>query len=322
MIKRILYVLVAVCCFGQLSAQSVKFAVLTDIHQDLMCDCEQRLKVFLDAAKKEKVDFIIDLGDFVFPKESNTEFINLWKNCPIEKYNVIGNHDAEMCTKQEFMDYVGMKSRYYSFDKGGIHFVVLDANHLYKDGKYIPYKNGNFFVDASMREFIDQEQIDWLREDLRKTNNRCLIFCHQSLEMCVGNREAVRAVLEQENERVGYTKVFASLNGHHHTNYEKEINGIVYVQMNSASNQWLGDKYTCTTRFPESEYKRRPALKYLLPWKDCLYGIVTINKKGMKIKGVKSEFIPPVPENMDEISKEMGIPVVPYIKNFKLKFKD
>ena len=320
--NKLLSLLLLICSLGRLEAQSVKFAVISDIHQDLMCDCEHRLQVFLEAAKKAKVDFIIDLGDFAFPKESNAEFIKLWRDCPIEKYNVIGNHDADVCSKQEFMDYVGMKSRYYSFDKGGIHFVVLDANHIYKDGKYIPYKNGNFYVPAHMREFIDPEQIEWLKKDLQQTNLRCLIFCHQSLEMGVGNRETVRAVLEEENKRVGYTKVFASLNGHHHTNYEKEINGIMYIQINSASDQWLGDKYTCTTRFDAEQYKRRPALKYLLPWKDCLYGIVTINKKGMKLKGRESEFIPPVPEDLKELEKEYETPIVPYIKDFKMKFKD
>lgn len=286
-----------------------------------MCDCENRLQTFLNAAEKAHVDFMIDLSDFVFPKKENDQYLAMWKCCPIEKYNVIGNHDAETCSKQEFMDYVGMKSRYYSFDKGNMHFIVLDPNNLHIDGKYVPYDHGNFFIDESKRAFVDPEQIEWLKKDLQKTNKRCIIFSHQSLEMCVGNREEIRSILEKENQRAGFQKVVACLNGHHHTNYEKVINGIVYIQINSASNQWLGEDYECTTRFAPAEYKRRPALKYLLPWKDCLYAIVTIDKEGLDLKGVESEFIPPVPTDFEALEKLCQVPVVPYIKDFKMKFK-
>jgi hypothetical protein len=34
---------------------------------------------------------------------------------------------------------------------------VLDANHLYADGRYIPYDKANFYVDSNLRTFIDDE---------------------------------------------------------------------------------------------------------------------------------------------------------------------
>ena len=49
--------------------QTVKFGVFTDLHLEIMHDGERRLTEFLDRMKKENVDFIIQLGDFCYPKQ-------------------------------------------------------------------------------------------------------------------------------------------------------------------------------------------------------------------------------------------------------------
>lgn len=144
-----------------------------------------------------------------------------------------------------------------------------------------------------MRAHIDPEQIEWLKTDLRKTDKRCIIFSHQSLENTVPNRESIREILESENKRTGYKKIVAAFSGHDHTNYEKIINGIAYIQINSASNQWVGDSYQCENRFSAEINKQHPSLKYVTPWEDCLYATVTLNKKSVKLKGTESQFIPP-----------------------------
>lgn len=208
-----------------------------------MHDGEHRLQVFLEAAAKNKVDFIIELGDFCFAKEANVPFRDLWDKFPGDKYHVLGNHDMDICSKEEYMEFVGMKSRYYSFDKGDFHFIVLDPNNLFVDGKYIPYKNGNFYVDTSQREHLDPEQLEWLKKDLASTDKRCILFSHECFENTVQNRELVRGILEAENERCGFKKVIAAFSGHDHTSYTKEINGITYIQINSASNVCLSGTF-------------------------------------------------------------------------------
>lgn len=135
-----------------------------------------------------------------------------------------------------------------------------------------------------------------LKKDLRLPVNEHH-FLHQSFECSSQNREEIRKIFEDENLRAGYKKVAVAFSGHDHTNYMKEINGIAYIQINSASNQWVGEKCACPERFSDEINQKRPALKYTLPYKDALYGIVTLTGDGMQLKGVKSEFIAPVPKN-------------------------
>ena len=84
---------------------------------------------------------------------------------------------------------------------------MLDANNIYDNGEYIAYNKGNYYIESEKRECIDAEQIEWLKNDLKSTDKRCIVFSHQSLECSVGNRDAVRGVLEEENKRAGFTKI-------------------------------------------------------------------------------------------------------------------
>lgn len=303
-----------------IGAQNIKFAIISDIHHDIMHDADKRLESFLHAARKNKVDFIIELGDLAFPKDENISFLNIWNNYSGTKYHVLGNHDHEINTKEEYMKFIGTERNYYSFDSGAYHFIVLDPNYLCKDGKYIPYGHGNFYVDEQMLAHINPEQIKWLQEDLASTDKHCILFSHQCLENTVSNREQIRALLEAENQRAGYKKVVAAFSGHDHTSYERVINGISYIQINSASNQWVGDKFQCSGRFDEATNKRRSSLKYVVPYKDAVYAIVTLTKKNLKIKGVKSSFIPPTPNDLKIPENQYPYPLVPWINDYSFDF--
>lgn len=300
--------------------KSVKFAVISDIHNDIMHDGPKRLNVFLEDAIKNQVDFIIDLGDFCMVKEKNRYIVNLWNSFPEDKYHVLGNHDMDNCNKVQYQMFTGIENRYYSFEKGDLKFIVLDANNLYSDGKYIPYEYGNYYVDRSKREFIDPEQIEWLKKEIRYTDKKCIIFSHQSLENTVGNREEVRRILEEENKLAGFKKVVAAFSGHDHTNYEKVINGIVYIQINSASNQWVGEEYKCESRFSKEINASHPSLKFVIPWEESIYAIVTIDSEGLELKGKESKFVSPTPEEMNIPKDFHSVPLVPYIKDFSFKF--
>lgn len=309
-------------CLGftacQKETKPVTFAVVSDLHQDIAHDAEERLGTFLRAANDSQVDFIIELGDFCMPKEENKPFLKRWLDYAGEKYMLLGNHDMDNCSKEEVMQFIGMNNRYYSFDKGDFHFVILDPNNIYDGEKYIPYENGNYFGYGEKVSYVDPEQVEWLKKDLQATDKRCIIFSHQSFECSSQNREEIRKIFEDENLRAGYKKVAVAFSGHDHTNYMKEINGIAYIQINSASNQWVGEKYACPERFSDEINQKRPALKYTLPYKDALYGIVTLTGDGMQLKGVKSEFIAPGPEELGITDRSQ--PLVPWIEDLQLTF--
>lgn len=302
------------------NASLLKFGIISDVHPDIMHDGEQRLQTFLEAATEHKVDFIIELGDFCFAKSPNIPFRSLWDKFPAGKYHVLGNHDMDICTKEEYMDFIGMKSRYYSFDKGDFHFIVLDPNNLLVNGEYIPYKNGNFYVDMSQREHIDPEQVEWLKKDLSATNKRCILFSHECLENTVQNREQVRGILEAENQRSGFKKVIAAFSGHDHTDYTREINGITYIQINSASNQWVGEKYACPQRYSEEINKQKPSLKYTVPYAESLFAIVTLKPNSLNMEGRESTFVAPTPTDIGIPDTMYPFPLVPRISDFSLHF--
>ena len=61
---------------------TVRFALCADVHQDIIYDAPERIGAFVKAAKSEKVDFIIQLGDFCFPVDENKPFLKIRKSFP------------------------------------------------------------------------------------------------------------------------------------------------------------------------------------------------------------------------------------------------
>lgn len=95
---------------------------------------------------------------------------------------MLGNHDIDFGTKQEAMDFLGMKEKYSSFDKRDFHFVVMDGNYILKDDKYVDYANANFYIEQQHRSLVNPEQIEWLETDLAKTDKQTIIISHQAFD--------------------------------------------------------------------------------------------------------------------------------------------
>ena len=112
----------------------VRFAIASDFHAPDIPDGEHRVATFIKAANDEKVDFIIELGDFCRLDSASQVYRDLWNSFPGDKYHVIGNHDMDRYSFEEYTQGMNMPARYYSFDHGDFHFIVLDGNNLF-DGK-------------------------------------------------------------------------------------------------------------------------------------------------------------------------------------------
>ena len=119
----------------------IKFAIVSDLHAPDLPDGRERMQAVVDAANAENVDFLIQLGDFIRLDSVSQPLQKVWDQYKGEKYHVLGNHDLDKYSKEEFVAGFGMPGRYYSFDKGDFHFIVLDGNNLFDEGKYIPYNN-------------------------------------------------------------------------------------------------------------------------------------------------------------------------------------
>ena len=88
-----------------------------------------------------------------------------------------------------------------------------------------PYSKGNFeWTDT----FIPEEQLTWLKIDLRKTKLPTIVFVHQLLDnvddhnFCIKNASAVRDVLSHSK------KVLAVFQGHRHEERYNKMENIHY----------------------------------------------------------------------------------------------
>lgn len=179
---------------------------------------------------KQNPEFLVELGDFIDAADSVKEETGYLKRinrdfsaiCQ-DRHYVLGNHCVYTLTKQEFLDGVGKERSYYSFDSGDFHFVVLDSCFR-SDG--MPYGRKNFvWTDPN----VPEAEIEWLREDLKATSRKTVVFAHQRLDVAnhygVKNAAEVRRVLEQSGH------VLAVFQGHSHKNDYREIAGIHYCTL-------------------------------------------------------------------------------------------
>lgn len=233
--------------------KSIRIGMITDLHyadretpdgsSRFYRESLQKLSECVSVMNQEQVDFLIQLGDFKDqndpPSESETlqyldDINNEFKQFNGPAYHVLGNHDHDSISKQQFLNRIqlpgmNISRSYYSFDRQGFHFVVLDANFT-ASGE--PYDHGNFtWTDAH----IPQDQLDWLVMDLKRNKKPTILFVHQRLDekpgnknYCVGNASEVRRILEATG------RVFLVVQGHYHPGDLSTINGIVYYTLQAA----------------------------------------------------------------------------------------
>ncbi len=264
-------------------ANSVCLGVIADLHHGLAPRAMERLDTFMRAVRTRKPDAILQLGDFNFGTTESEECLDLWRTFDGPRYHVLGNHDMDFTTKDTIVQKWGMPGRYYSFDFGGYHAVVLDRNNLKTGDGFTPYSEANFYVDASRRGHADSAQLAWLRADLAATDLPAVIFVHQGLGRPTSMAEAssaIEAVLEEHNRSAVGGQVVACFCGHHHIDRYSRKNGIHYVWINSASYYWVGE-----------EYGR------MAPYTRALYTFLTFHPNGViEIEASQAEWEAPSPQ--------------------------
>ncbi len=186
----------------------------------------------------EKVDFLVELGDFKDQGKpvSEDKTVSFLKSIEAEfakfagpRYHVLGNHDEDSISKKTFMENVentgiAKDKTYYSFIAKDVQFIVLDANFK-KDGA--PYDHGNFdWKDAN----VPGDELEWLKKTLSDHNGKSVVFIHQRLDddnsaECAKNSSEIRRILSDSG------KVLAVFNGHDHKGGLKKIDGIHYYTL-------------------------------------------------------------------------------------------
>jgi predicted phosphodiesterase len=224
---------------------TARFGIVTDSHY---ADADtvgsryyrhslDKLTEYVELMNDQKVDFLVELGDFKDQNNPPVEQRTITYLRAVEKilqkfngptYHVLGNHDMDSISKEQFLSNVestdiDQAKSHYSFDFNGVHFVVLDANYK-SDGT--DYDHGNFdWTDAN----IPPTELNWLRQDLAAACRPVIVFIHQLLDgtgpVYVNNAADVRQILEQSD------KVMAVFQGHHHEGSYSRIEGIHYYTL-------------------------------------------------------------------------------------------
>lgn len=291
----------------------MKFAVFSDLHYDAIHDGEQRLAEFINSAKEENVDFIIELGDLCYPIDTNKHLILKLKKTGIPCFFTIGNHNIDTYSMDIVLKFFKMESSYYSFIFENIKFIVLDANYVKMANGYEPYHKSHHKKNNGEYPYIPLEEINWLKNELREEAFYYVIITHQSLSndfsnRGIANRKEIRKIFEERNQ--DGKKVLLCMNGHDHGNDIKIINDIYYYTVNSMSYIWQEIKENLS--YSEEIYNKYPSLKNLILYQEALHVIVEIDDNmNIQINGMKGHYQNITPVEIGMGNKWNGVSIQP-----------
>ena len=225
--------------------KTVRFGLIADTqYADRPCsigryyrNALKKTEKCIEIFRREGVDFIVHLGDIIDCPDQLREgcealdaMLPVLKGAGIPVYFVLGNHDLASVPYEVLRERLGLKSGYYSFDHEGVHFVVLDSNFDVNGERYQP-ENSQWDQCC-----VSPEELLWLAEDLKTARaDPAVVFVHALLDdlndpHVIRNAAQVRSVLENCGRKV---TVFQ---GHKHSGYESEANGIRYHTLKAVVN--------------------------------------------------------------------------------------
>lgn len=302
-----------------------KLLVFTDLHVDIMPDAVARMGIILKTAKENNVDFLLHLGDIMYPEveflshfapdsitkrleyawfvcdrdDEKTAIRKMIMNTGIPLYGVLGNHDMDSCSKQTACLYWNMPSPYYSFTNGGVRFIVLDANYIQTETGLIDFDHCNYRQFHSRETcFLPKPQLDWLENEIHSSTEPCVLLSHAPIGdelLNIHNMQDVWAIIKKANQFD--RKVILALNGHNHVDGLSVRMGVPFLSINSAANIYLGAAYK-TVRYSETICKTYPHLSSCAPYYDPLYAIISIDDYNINVTGIQSSFVGQTPQEL------------------------
>jgi len=228
----------------------LRVAHITDVHIRPELDAPIRFRKCLEAIKKYKIDFFLNGGDTIYAadyenitRDRVNEQWNIWHQLrnelsEYEMHSCLGNHDMwwsapdkqdAMYGKEYVVKQLGTPGRYYSFDKKGWHFCILDSNN----------KNAGS---------LDDEQRKWLEEDLAKLVAGTPVIClshYPILAVCTipygggGNHTDSKYISELFYKHKD--KKITCISGHIHLQDTAEYNDVKYFCNGALSGFWWED---------------------------------------------------------------------------------
>lgn len=246
----------------------LRIAHITDVHVQPEAPAPHGLAAALHTIQSmgDKPDIIFNTGDSIMDslsakKERVRDQWKVWNDTlknenSLEVVHAIGNHDVwgwsmpnagiradDHYGKKWAVESLGIKNRFYSFNKAGWHFVVLDSTH--------PTKTFGYTAK------LDEEQMEWLKQDLAATpkeTNTCILSHIPILGVSVffdgdnmkrGKWNIPGAWMHSDAKQLKdlfhqHKNVKLCLSGHIHLVDKAEYLGVKYLCNGAVSGAWWG----------------------------------------------------------------------------------
>lgn len=234
------------------SGDVVSFGFITDTHHDPIkaSVADQGGKYYQSSAQKvadiatafnarTDLSFAFQNGDFIDGSNDAptaitdlTTITGVFNAINVPKYHNVGNHEVSHLTKPAIHAVTGQPSKWYSFDTGGVKFIVLDGNFTADDDT--ADLSESFGTSPSPYvSYIPPTQRQWLADTIAGSTYPCVVICHYPIYYVgafswgLTNAAAVRAILEASG------KVIGCVSGHLHDNYIRRLNNISYCTVHA-----------------------------------------------------------------------------------------
>jgi 3',5'-cyclic-AMP phosphodiesterase len=247
--------------------RAIRVAHLTDVHVQPQRKADQGMIACLHHVQghKDTPELMLAGGDSIMDSfESDdartTVQWDIWgktlkDECSLPVKSAIGNHDIWGWSKsrskttgdepnygkKRATEMLRLEERYYSFDRAGWHFIVLDSTQ--SDGA------------EGYRAFLDDEQYDWLCRDLQATNSKTpvLVLSHipiMSASAILWSKKDSRgdftisgSLVHQDGIKIKdlfarHNNVKLCLSGHLHHVDRVDYNGVTYLCNGAVSGNW------------------------------------------------------------------------------------
>lgn len=242
-----------------------------------------------EAAKKAGCSFIIHAGDLFQGEPTSYDFVERYNSLEVPTYHCLGNHDTDESPCEDILALYRMPNNYYYFDSDGYRIIVLDPNYMYLDGEYVHYSLRNYYHKHPIRDYVPPCQLAWLEETLASSPYPAIIISHESIERHadgIKNRDAVLNIINAANKK-NPGRVLAAFNGHYHRDYTRILDGVLYMDVNSASFDYVSYAHD---KFPKEMRDSMSEVDHTLIYNDPLYAIITLEGNTITVEGVESSF--------------------------------
>jgi Icc-related predicted phosphoesterase len=242
------------------NADEFRFVFMTDIHVQPELNGLEGFKQAITAVNtlSPKPDFIITGGDLIMDALEQsyaradslyTLFLEACKNFSMPVYHGIGNHelfgvfeesgvepDHPQYAKKMFKQRIGQGKTYRSFNYKGWHFILLDDIGITKERRYIGE--------------IDQEQIEWLSDDLEQIDKNSPIAVVLHIPMFTFFKQIEKSAIEPNPPTSALTnskevfeifkesKLLLVLQGHAHIVEELISRNTHFITGGSVCGEW------------------------------------------------------------------------------------